>query len=1017
MNNKKLTAILTAITIVTLIGSMFLTSIIVSAELIYTQDYATTSGVLATDNYVLFPFQKKNLTIGFSKYGEMIDYNTKVGLSYGGYDAFGPDSGVVEWQWVEGWILNITYVEGGYYKNVWAMATYSDYASGGVAGDWNEDVTVGSLSLAVRGGRKTSGGAVTEPIQVLYDGPRKFVALLCTTIYSDSTHGTPLVSLTFTIEFNKVKKQVIIFKDVKRIDIGKNIWDMQIEFGDRGEWDLGSSLAGSAPKSYAHIFENMTTVYDGEYQPWYDGAPTDYEGTYDVCQIVSDDSAFVGWAAFWPKPIVSWVGATQVSANRDFILTSTSTKTEVHTLTTSQESFTLIEDPVAYPQNSSVTQEVNWLEDPMVFVNDHVRIVNGTTPSESVTYYTATNTVVFPSGYIPGSGDTVKIVYKYVTKQLDMISEPNSPFVIGEWAFRMTEAGQMFRGVTMYGITDRNDGVDGEFPALDTEVMYYLDETFQPYDLQDAVHKETRRWVYLDTSLSSTTSYVVLPNAPMIFDPLPVWDEYCTFAERVLVNGVLKVPTRANGLDYTLSVSPETGVGTITFASPLPAGTHLKILYSTLPAWGDYDTVTFDPVTLTANITEIMPTLSTEIYESADLGEDPLGLEMGFFFNANLTVEMTQPANFTETLMLDYSEYSGQFKVLSDPNGFDNTYHAVFTPENVTSVGENITATLLPTWWIGYLSAFGWSITANNEATVIDMLSTTLTLEIDAIAYDNETTGWFNVTITPTLSYWYYAHQEGAYEWMVVGKDAATIDSAGAAYVTQAFDSLKQIHVQMTGLDIKDADYGQNAPYVMGYGSSGLKEDYRDCLGRAYLADDWCTTWPIASSNMLFTGGARANLGTEYFNDFTNAFYAMNEYVTNNTGHSEKLMALSCWDKNTYLSDATYGYAAVSVYKDINGTIGFLIWGLNGQDTYYATKWFWSYPLGITDPEIGSTTWYSGIQYLQAMNIGVTDIVLRIYYPTSDPIHPTVSVIEKLGTISEKPQHDCPAPDLTTPPS
>jgi len=1005
MNNKKLTAILTAITIVTLIGSMFLTGIIAYAETTYTQDYVTTEGVLATDNYVLFPFQKKNLTIGFSKYGEMIDYNTKTGLSYGGYDAFGPDAGVVEWQWVEGWILNVTYVEGGYYKNVWAMCTYSDYASGGVGGNWNEDVTVGSLSLAVRGGRKTSGGAVTEPIRVLYDGPRKFVALLTTTVYADSTHGTPLVRLTFTIEFNKVKKQVIIFKDVKRIDVGKNIWDMQIEFGDRGEWDLGSSLAGAAPKSYAHIFENLTTIYDGEYQPWYEGAPTDYEGTYDVCQIISDDNAFVGWAAFWPKPIVSWVGATQVSANRDFILTSTSTKTEVHTLTTDMQNFTLIEDPVAYPQNSSVTQMVEWLEAPMVFVNDHVRIVNGTNLAESFTYFPSTNQVMFPSGYIPGAGDTVKIVYKYVTKQLDMVSEPNSPFVIGEWAFRMTEAGQMFRGVTIYGITDRNDGIDGEFPKLDTEVMYYLDETFQPYDLQDAVHKNTRRWVYLVPSLPSVTSSVVLPNAPMIFDSLPIWDEYCTFAERVLVNGVLQVPTRANGLGYTLSVNPDTGVGTITFGSPLPAGTHLKILYSTMPYWTDGGILTYTEVNETTTTISPLPTLTANLLGTANTPVDPLGVNMSFSFDLDVAVEMTQAANFTETVTMELFDLAGDFKVLSDPNTLaDNAYHYTIQFENMTVVGENITSTILDDF-------VGWDITALNEATVIDMLVCELRLEIVAEAYDNETTEWFNVTITPTVEYEYWAHQEGAYEWMVVGKDAATIDSAGAAYVTQAFDSLKQIHVQMTGMDIKDEDYGPNAPYVMGYGSSGTKADYRDSLGRAYLADDWCTTWPVASGNMLFTGGARANLGTEYFNDFTNAFYAMGEYVTNDTGHSEHLMALSCWDKNSYLSDETYGYAAISVYKDINGTIGFLIWGLNGQDTYYATKWFWNYPAGIPT-EIGTIA-YSGIQYLQAMNDGITDIVLRIYYPPSDPIHPTVSVIEKLGTVSEKPQHDCPAADLT----
>jgi hypothetical protein len=319
-------------------------------------------------------------------------------------------------------------------------------------------------------------------------------------------------------------------------------------------------------------------------------------------------------------------------------------------------------------------------------------------------------------------------------------------------------------------------------------------------------------------------------------------------------------------------------------------------------------------------------------------------------------------------------------------------------------VGTNITATITD-------GIFGWNVSAGTEATVIDWLVSELSLEILGGSYDNTTITWFNITINPTVDYEYYAHQEGAYEWMVVGKDAATIDSAGAAYVTQAFDSLKQIHVQVTGMDIKDMDYGEYAPYVMGYGSSGTKADYRDSLGRAYLADDWCTTWPVSSSNMLFAGGARANLGTEYFNDFTNAFYPMGEYVTNDTGHANSLMALTCWDRNTYMSNATHGYAAVSVYKDLNGTIGFLIWGINGQDTYYATKWFWNYPAGITT-EIGTTA-YSGIQYLQAMNIGITDIVLRIYYPPSDPIHPTVTVIEKLGTVSEKPQHDCPAPDLT----
>jgi len=233
---------------------------------------------------------------------------------------------------------------------------------------------------------------------------------------------------------------------------------------------------------------------------------------------------------------------------------------------------------------------------------------------------------------------------------------------------------------------------------------------------------------------------------------------------------------------------------------------------------------------------------------------------------------------------------------------------------------------------------------------------------------------------------------KGRYEWMVVGKDAATIDCLGAAYMTEAFDSRKDIEVQVTALDINDTDYGPHAPFVMAGAVTGTKADYRDSLGRPHLRDDWCSTTAVASSNMLFAGGPYPNLGTEYFNEFTNAMWARTDYVVNNTGHAETILALSCWNRNNYTSylKTYYGYAVVSVYKDINGTIGFLIWGHEGQDTYYAAKWFWD----------------TGIVYLQTENRGVTDIILRIYYPTLDPTHPSVSIVERIGTISEKTPHD-----------
>jgi hypothetical protein len=300
------------------------------------------------------------------------------------------------------------------------------------------------------------------------------------------------------------------------------------------------------------------------------------------------------------------------------------------------------------------------------------------------------------------------------------------------------------------------------------------------------------------------------------------------------------------------------------------------------------------------------------------------------------------------------------------------------------------------TMWTGAPTTYGFWLTMENnfEATYVDNIDVEFELLFDT--WYNTTTDELNVTLTVTANIAYNEHQEGQYEWMVVGKDAATIDSAGAAYMTQAFDSKKQIHVRMTGLDIRDQLYGVNAPYVMAGASTGERNDYYYDYAavdlRSALGDDWCTSNPIASSNMLFTGGPRANLGTEYFNEFAMAMFAGSEWVVSNIGQADKIFAISCWDKHSYGS----GHAVISVYKDINGTIGFTIWGMDGQDTYFATKWFWD----------------SGIYYLQQENDGVTDIILKITYPPYDPIHPTFSIVERLGTISHKPQHDCPVEEI-----
>ncbi|MFQ5759238.1 MAG: hypothetical protein ACE5IF_06130, partial [Candidatus Bathyarchaeia archaeon] len=78
--------------------------------------------------------------------------------------------------------------------------------------------------------------------------------------------------------------------------------------------------------------------------------------------------------------------------------------------------------------------------------------------------------------------------------------------------------------------------------------------------------------------------------------------------------------------------------------------------------------------------------------------------------------------------------------------------------------------------------------------------------------------------------------------------------------------------------------------------------------------------------------------------------------------------------------------------KDKNGTVGLIIWGWTGTDTYYASKWF-------------EYNKYA----LQHYNPHITDLVLEIEYEDEDgdTLHPPeVTVVEQLGTISEKPQHD-----------
>jgi hypothetical protein len=1039
-----------------------------AAKSTYNSAYMTKSGVLSTDSYVLFPFQKKNLTIGFSKYGEMIDYDTKVGMDYNGVtDPWAPNPLYVnEYEWVEGWVINVTYWHQDTFYNTWAFALYSDYSGeAGIGGNWSEGVQGGALNASIHGGRKTNGGAVTDPIKILYDGPRRFVALLKTTIYETSSHAAPIVTITFTIIFNKDKKQAIWFKDIKRVDSPKRWGDLQIEFAERGQWDLESKTGeyeGAAPSSYACFFENQSTVYDHEYQSWYTDAPTGYDSVYDVAQIIDDELDYVAYAAYWPKPIKHWVD--DIGALSDQVIYTTSSTVEQNfTGTGAAAAFVcnLHGGPVQYPRSQTLGL---WDEQPMVFVGTDYQV-----EGSDYVYTSSNDTINFKSGHYPAVGANIRAYYKLGDSNADVPgdrTEPCSPFTNAEWAFEMDAARDTFRVCTVFGVTDRNDADDLDhspnIDVLDAEVKYYLNETFNPYDLYSAVDKQEYRWLYLNESLTTATSYITLTEG--LGDDIwcnktdLAWSEYKLqtggTGNAAWVNAFEDGSTyTANSKNWALLLNVTDGEAEdYARVRITPAGfgqngtyrfgnlTEISFWYKKLAGNAIYGPHMFLKLSNGTLGNAVAITMWTNIVPS------PTGWTKVDLSNIATFTGLTADQSFwwhDEDGWATAHEMNGVAEGANggDEHGLDffrnklaNYYVTDFVVELYDNFATGQTGTyLIDDIDVGYLTGTDdiryervynmeedklipsdWDAYCSFAERVL--INGTL---IKRYAYANLTAheSYYNINFeTGNITFYHWAtglnyhawdlgigthvkvlystieeNEKGRYEWLIVGRDAATIDSLGAAYVSEAFDSIKDIEVLTMGMDVNETRWGPLAPFVMGGATSGTRADYRDSLGRPHLRDDWCTNIAVASSDMIFVGGPIAQLGTEYFNEFTDAFFASSAYVINDTGQSNKILALSCWAKNA----AGSGYATIGIYKDLNGTIGLVIWGFDGQDTYYASKWFWD--------GMGETP---GIVQLQSMNRGVTSIVLEITYSTSDPTHPTVDIVERLGTISEKDQHD-----------
>ena len=625
MKKSIIATITTAVIVLSLLAPIMFTQKAYAVAPDPTSWYQEVQGVLDTDYYSLYPYEAKSLKLGFSKFGELINNNTNVGLEYGGErDPWAAPAGssldiqkLPKKVWINGWMLDITYNHSSWgLRNLWISALFGDLSDYGkpwlrvqapqsCTYEWQESylkpgyeineagqVTGGVL---MNGGRKTNGTATTDPITVLYHGPRKFIAQLQTHVWDifEATNATlNVVNVMFTIIFDKVSKEVVIYKEVKVVDqakyqisplkvtVGTDPTPLDVPFGilcqfsNREEWDLGTNLTTPKYASYVHFYtegtaigdgisEGLYTPYDGLYtvlptlptntsvvgqrlggngtNAWGPEPYTARGSTYDVAQIISNDQKYVGFAAYWPS-LSDW--SADAGGGRRDVWSRAMGYNDVHDI-----------DAFATPN-----------DEPFL-----------------------------------------------------------APLTVGEWDFMLADdhktvgpitADIHFRAVSVYGVTDLNDGSDENMIQgsnwIDREVMYQLQMVFAPWDLNSVLNKKDYgRFVtkydgdgeatvfYLKYSDLYPIKYESTEDWPYVTDEDFAWYDnfdgyynlagpdgfdwtgydynYPNFAERVLVDGVLM----KRDVDYDVHFDELSPYYTyIDFADPPAEDAEIKILFS-----------------------------------------------------------------------------------------------------------------------------------------------------------------------------------------------------------------------------------------------------------------------------------------------------------------------------------------------------------------------------------------------------------------------------------------------------
>ena len=899
---KKQTALFIIAILLTTILSVATVQAVEPPTVLGHETYQSIDGLLDSDEYILYPYDEINVDIGFSKYGELIDGDTETGLMYKGVDVFA-NPAVPKELWCSGWIMDIHYTEGGYLRNVWAYALFSDRTVMGVEGDWqNHQLTKDASDPAdTHGGRRTNGYAETEDIKVIYDGPREAIYLLQTRIYDDDpmAGGTPLVELTIQLVYDKVMKQVLEIKDIKRIDNNKMKGPFQIEFSQRAEWDIGLS---SDSQSYAEFYNDLPTKY---YKHPFYYPEGEVPVKYDLCQII-DEEDLVGYAAFWPQLISKWVtNAEEVrrygeDVDVPSLLATMETfehRVELPTSadelvdpsiyyddTTGEIVILLPKEPVSYPRGLG-----EWDNSPWVFkmdgTGDYAKMLMQTITTPGSWKWEPMHppygaVVIKPFQW--QWGDKFCLVFKRVMEghtpqcseaaecmepifepgqlvdTLGMYNEPDTPYVFAEWDFDLDfdhpeNSTHQFRCASIYGLTDNHNAMDPNKDAgvfrIDKEVLYQLNNVLNPWDLKEAANLDNFRWAQkggiTDTIVLTSHLYDKYGNPRDCLEGEHVvwfpekWGYYCNDSEKVLLYGASGAQLLTRPEEYTVSDD------TINILVDTSGYTHYKVLYTT--------------------------------------------------------------------------------KLCND-------------------------------------------------------------------------TDW----------------HDGRWEWTVIGENSHASDSLGSAMLTSAWADWKNKETWLTGLDIQSVDIGPTIPWTMSTFQTGLDPerlnyhfDYMMGDHRSAFRDDWSTPddwdmsteihpYAISSSDLVIVGGPIASQAAEYFNDFTDAliftgygdgFYAPGCWARTTQDHYQGMIKVDVEDDELWYNSATtedtVGHAMVSTYKDLNGTVGFIVYGYTAEDTYYTC-----YAL-----RGGLLPW------LQQIQCGTTTIILEINYSDLHPVQ--FHVKECLGTITE----------------